>query len=70
MGKADNPMAVVDSKARVFGVIGLRVLDASVFPFALPSHPTATLYALAEKIAEDIKQRDMEPGNLAPLVGH
>ncbi|KAK3385186.1 hypothetical protein B0H63DRAFT_414270 [Podospora didyma] len=56
MGKslANNPMAVVDSKARVFGVTGLRVLDASVFPFALPSHPTATLYALAEKIAEDI----------------
>lgn len=54
MGKASNPMAVVDSQARVFGVTGLRVLDASVLPFALPSHPTATLYALAEKIAADI----------------
>ncbi|KAK0635965.1 hypothetical protein B0T17DRAFT_481296 [Bombardia bombarda] len=56
MGKADNPMAVVDSKARVFGVKGLRVLDTSVFPFALPTHPTATLYALAEMIAENMIQ--------------
>ncbi|KAM7204684.1 GMC oxidoreductase [Naviculisporaceae sp. PSN 640] len=47
--------AVVDSSGRVLGgVKGLRVLDASVFPFAPPSHPTATLYGLAEKIADAI----------------
>lgn len=54
MGVAGNPAAVVDSKARVFGVDGLRVVDASVFPFALPAHPQAGVYALAEKIAADI----------------
>ncbi|KAG8162351.1 hypothetical protein KVR01_008116 [Diaporthe batatas] len=46
--------AVVDSHGRVFGVQGLRVADASCFPFALPGHPQAAVYALAEKIADDI----------------
>ena len=54
MGKADDPMAVVDTKARVFGVQNLRVVDASAFPFLPPGHPQATVYALAEKIADDI----------------
>ncbi|KAK3374326.1 GMC oxidoreductase-like protein [Lasiosphaeria ovina] len=50
-----DPMAVVDAQGRVLGgVQKLRVVDASVLPFALPAHPTATLYALAEKIADDI----------------
>ena len=43
MGKADDPMAVVDSKARVLGVQGLRVVDASAFPFLPPGHPQATI---------------------------
>ncbi|KAL8676148.1 MAG: hypothetical protein Q9186_007302 [Xanthomendoza sp. 1 TL-2023] len=51
---AKDKMAVVDSKGRVFGVQGLRVVDASVFPVLPPGHPQATVYALAEKIAEDI----------------
>lgn len=54
MGKKDDPMAVVDSSARVYGVQGLRVVDASAFPFLPPGHPMATVYALAEKIAEDV----------------
>lgn len=51
MGTNASSGAVVDSQARVFGVQGLRVVDASVFPFALPAHPQAGVYALAEKIA-------------------
>jgi choline dehydrogenase len=54
MGKASDPMAVIDSKARVFGVHGLRVVDASSFPLLVPGHPQSTIYALAEKIADDI----------------
>jgi choline dehydrogenase len=54
MGKSSDPMAVVDSKARVFGVQGLRVVDASAFPLLVPGHPQSTIYALAEKIADDI----------------
>ena len=41
MGKAGDPNAVVDSHARVFGVQGLRVVDASAFPFLPPGHAQA-----------------------------
>lgn len=54
MGRKGDPMAVVDSQGRVFGVGGLRVIDASAFPLLPPGHPRSIVYALAEKIAEDI----------------
>lgn len=54
MGKKADPMAVVDSSARVFGVRGLRVVDASAMPLLPPGHPQSTVYALAEKIADAI----------------
>jgi choline dehydrogenase-like flavoprotein len=47
--------AVVVSEGRPFGVINLWVLDASVTPLARPSHhPQATVYVLADKIADVI----------------
>jgi len=55
MGRADDPTAVVDNKAGVIGVQGLRVVDASAFALLPPGHPTSVVYALAEKIADDIK---------------
>ena len=55
MGRNDDPDAVVDSKAKVIGVTGLRVVDASAFALLPPGHPQSTVYALAEKIADDIK---------------
>ncbi|KAL5041283.1 hypothetical protein BDW71DRAFT_213187 [Aspergillus fruticulosus] len=54
MGTANDRMAVVDNRARVFGVNRLRVVDASSFPFLPPGHPQSTCYMLAEKVAEDI----------------
>ncbi|BCS06538.1 hypothetical protein ALUC_10919S [Aspergillus luchuensis] len=54
MGRKDDPMAVVDSSARVYGVQKLRVVDASSFPFLPPGAPQSTVYAFAEKIAEEI----------------
>lgn len=54
MGTKDDQDGVIDSAARVFGVEGLRVVDASSFPILPPGHPTATVYALAEKIAANI----------------
>ena len=39
-------MAVVDSQARVLGVAGVRVVDASAFPFLPPGHPQTTVCEL------------------------
>lgn len=43
MGKKGDLNAVLDSQARVYGVSGLRVVDASAFPVLGPGHPTATV---------------------------
>ncbi|KAK7932504.1 hypothetical protein PG985_003216 [Apiospora marii] len=57
MGQANDPNAVVDSEAKVIGVQGLRVVDASAFPFLPPGHPQSTVYALAEKISCKISRK-------------
>ena len=46
MGADGDPMAVLDSKARVRGVTGLRVVDASAFPICPPGHPQSTVCRL------------------------
>ena len=43
MGPVNDTMSVVDNKARVIGVKGLRVVDASAFAFLTPGHPKATI---------------------------
>ncbi|KAM0708982.1 hypothetical protein Q7P35_003018 [Cladosporium inversicolor] len=47
---------VVDSKLRVYGVTGLRIADASVIPLLPATHLMTTVYAIAEKAADIIKQ--------------
>ena len=55
MGKRGDRFAVVDSTAKVFGVDGLRVVDNSASPFAVPGHPQSAMYMLGEKIAALIR---------------
>ncbi|OBT56743.1 hypothetical protein VE04_03422 [Pseudogymnoascus sp. 24MN13] len=43
MGREKFQMAVIDSKARVFGVKNVRVVDASSLPVLLPGHIQGTL---------------------------
>ena len=54
MGKPDDPNAVVDSKFRVIGTKGLRVVDASVFPRIPGFFIVTPVYMIAEKASEDI----------------
>ncbi|KAF2137754.1 GMC oxidoreductase [Aplosporella prunicola CBS 121167] len=60
MGRDDNPAAVLDAQARVRGVTGLRVVDTSSFPVLPPGHPLATVYMVAEKIANAIIKGELE----------
>jgi choline dehydrogenase len=67
MGREGDEMAVVDSRLRVFGVEGLRVVDASVMPVIVgmslfsgelgvmvAAHTCAPTLVIAEKAAEMI----------------
>ncbi|KAK2737962.1 hypothetical protein FQN57_007316 [Myotisia sp. PD_48] len=47
---------VVDKTLLVYGTKNVRVVDASVLPFQVNGHPTATLYAVAERAADIIKR--------------
>ncbi|OBT84040.1 hypothetical protein VE02_09041 [Pseudogymnoascus sp. 03VT05] len=47
---------VVDSKLRVYGTLNARVVDASLFPLEPRGNIQATVFAVAEKAADIIKQ--------------
>ena len=52
MGSDDDPMAVTDTAGRVRGVPGLRVCDASVFPYVPSANTNIPTIMAAEKIAD------------------
>ncbi|KAK2463425.1 hypothetical protein APHAL10511_004511 [Amanita phalloides] len=54
MAPADRG-GVVDTQLRVYGVKGLRVCDASIFPNIVAGHTSGACYAIAEKLADDMK---------------
>jgi len=57
MGSAGDPAAVVDASARVHGIAGLRVVDASIMPRITSGNLNAPTIMLAEKLADAIRGR-------------
>ena len=61
MGIESDPGAVVDAECRVFGIDGLRVVDASVMPDLVGGNINAPVIMVAEKGADMIRGRDPLP---------
>ena len=59
MGAPHN--SVVDSAARVYGIEGLRVVDASIFPHITNGNLNAPTIMVAERVADLIRGRVLPP---------
>ncbi len=62
-----DEMSVVDAGARLHGIEGLRVADASIMPNIVNGNLNATVIMLAEKLADAIRGREPLPPSKAPV---
>ncbi|CAK1590448.1 unnamed protein product [Parnassius mnemosyne] len=56
MGPSSDPMAVVDPQLQVYGIQGLRVIDASIMPAITNGNINAPVIMIAEKGSDLIKE--------------
>ncbi|RLQ87906.1 choline dehydrogenase [Notoacmeibacter ruber] len=69
MGRADDPMAVVDPQCRVIGVEGLRLADSSVFPRITNGNLNAPSIMVGEKASDHILGKPPLPvENVEPWI--
>ncbi|MET3582111.1 choline dehydrogenase [Mesorhizobium robiniae] len=69
IGRADDPMSVVDPECRVIGVEGLRVADSSIFPRVTNGNLNAPSIMTGEKAADHILGRaPLAPSNQEPWI--
>jgi choline dehydrogenase-like flavoprotein len=59
IGRKNDPMAVVDSACRVYGVENLRVVDASVMPRIPAANTNLPTIMVAERAADLIREKSM-----------
>ena len=55
MGSSSDDMAVVDQFANIYGIQGLRVVDASIMPDCPRANTNVTTIMIAERISDFIK---------------
>ncbi|WP_435259516.1 choline dehydrogenase [Thioclava sp. FR2] len=69
MGRANDPMAVVDPECRVIGVDGLRLADSSIFPQITNGNLNGPSIMVGEKAADHILGKaPLAPSNQQPWI--
>lgn len=68
MGRADDPMAVVDPECRVIGVENLRLADSSIFPRITNGNLNGPSIMTGEKAADHILGRKLPRSNRQPWI--
>jgi choline dehydrogenase len=67
IGRADDPMAVVDPQCRVIGVEGLRVADSAIIPILTNGNLNLPSIMIGEKAADHILGKPLLPRSNAAV---
>ncbi|HGF5183194.1 choline dehydrogenase [Vibrio parahaemolyticus] len=67
MGADDDPLAVLDEQCQVRGILGLRVVDSSIFPTIPNGNLNAPTIMVAERAADMILGNALEKSSNTPV---